>query len=133
MGEQHFENAHKDMKIYEPYVKEESEKILKSPEARELISQKGPQGLIDKAVENTKIRIEQIRASLLAGTTPPQTNAPVNSGEVRTPIAAAPVVTPHGVLPAPPKPSAPEPPTLEQRAKDYVSERNAWRAQRGLS
>jgi hypothetical protein len=133
MGEQHFENNYQDMKIYEPFVKEEAEKILKSPDARELISRLGPQGLIDTAVTNTKSRIEQIRQSLAAtGTIPPATPAvPAQSTEVRTPLPASPVVRPSGVVPAPPVAERVIP-TAEQQLKDYVAERNAWREQRGL-
>jgi len=132
MGEQHFNTKYPEMKIYEPFVKEESEKLITSPSARELISQ-GPQAVIDKAVENTKIRIEQIRMALSSNsTTQPQPAISANTGEIRTPIPASPVVKPTGVIPAPTA-SEVKIPTQEEINKDYVEERNAWRAQRGLS
>jgi len=132
MGDQHFVTTYPEMQIFGPYVKEAAEKILRSPGAKELISQKGPQGLIDQAVEDTKIRIEQIKTDLTAGATPPPQNAaPANTGEVRTPIPASPVVKPSGVIPAPVAPAVVIP-TQEQITKDYAAEKNAWRQQRGL-
>jgi hypothetical protein len=132
MGDQHLQTKYPEMKDYGPFIQVEFLKVLQSPEGQELVGQRGPQGIVDKAVENTKILIEQIVARKNAESKPQESVANAG-GEVRTPIPAAPVVTPHGVLPAPPKPAAPVAPTAQQRAEDYVAERNAWRAQRGLS
>jgi hypothetical protein len=137
VGDQHFNTAHPNMKIFEPFVKEEAEDYLRDnpEEARELIAQKGPQGLIDKAVERTNTRIEQIRASLQAGTTPPpmaQTVTPGVTTEVRTPIPASPVVRPMGIIPSP-TPQEPHVPSGAEIVKDYADEKNAWRAKRGLA
>lgn len=127
-GNQHFEDNYQDMKVYEPYVSEEATKILQSPEGRELIATKGPVGLVDKAVENTKVRIEQIAKMLRekeAGLNPP-----ASPGETRTALPASPVVTPKGMMKS--TPIETPPPTMEQVNKESINERRAWQQARGL-